>query len=180
VRKIHSAAELAAYKRGEHKSREEISGQEKYLRLAAEFDNFKKRTARQFSEVIKNANEELVLDLLGVLDDFRRALQPASGEKEEGPRRVESIPQGELAAIDSHLSGMKLIYDKLMNALIGRGVSQFDPIDQPFDPQFHDAVMQMPSEKEEGTIIGVVSPGYKMNGKVIRHAKVIVASAKKE
>ncbi len=71
-----------------------------------------------------------------------------------------------------------MIYDKLMALLKSRGVNMFDPMSQPFDPQYHDAVMQMPSDVDEGTVIGVISPGYMLNDKVIRHAKVIVASSK--
>ncbi len=168
ARNLHPAAELAAYKTGQAQPTERAGQDERYLRLAAEFDNYKKRTARQFAEIVKNANEDLILDLLNVLDDFGRALQTSSGEKGEKPQ----------SGSESVMSGMRLIYDKLMAALNARGVKQFDPIDQPFDPQYHDAVMQMPSDKDEGTVMGVISPGYMLNDKVIRHAKVIVASSK--
>jgi molecular chaperone GrpE len=167
-RNLHPAAELAAYKTGLAKGSHRVDQEDKYLRLAAEFDNYKKRTARQFADLVKNANEELILDILAVLDDFDRALQTMSDDKGDT----------QPATANGLLSGMGLIYDKLMNVLKGRGVSQFDPIEQPFDPQYHDAVMQMPSDKEEGTVIGVISPGYTMNDKVIRHAKVVVASSK--
>ena len=167
-RNLHPAAELAAYKTGLTKGTDRVDREDKYLRLAAEFDNFKKRTARQFADLVKNANEELILDILAVLDDFDRALQTKSDDKAD--------PQSTTA--DGLLSGMGLIYDKLMNVLKGRGVVQFDPIEQPFDPQYHDAVMQMPSDREEGTVIAVISPGYTLNDKVIRHAKVVVASSK--
>jgi molecular chaperone GrpE len=164
--KLHPAAELAALKTALESAADRAESNEKYLRLAAEFDNFKKRTARQFAEIVKNANEDLVSDLLGILDDFGRAIQTMEEGKSETPVTVENLR-----------SGMRLIIEKLMNVLGSRGVAQFDPQGQPFDPQYHDAVMQMPSDKEEGTIIGVISPGYTMNDKVIRHAKVIVASA---
>jgi molecular chaperone GrpE len=168
VRKLHPAAELAAYKMGFLKSAAGKDQEEKYLRLAAEFDNYKKRTSRQYAEIVKSANEELIQELLGVLDDFERALETASGTEPgmQGPNH------------DSLVKGMRLIYEKLLSVLKARGVSQFDAMDQPFDPQFHDAVMQLPSDKEEGTVIGVISPGYLLNEKVIRHAKVIVASSK--
>ena len=165
---MHPAAELAAYKTGLTSEVNRVDQQDRYLRLAAEFDNYKKRTARQFADLVRSANEELILEIVAVLDDFDRALQTMSSETSDK----------QSAAAESVLSGMRLVYDKLMNMLKGRGVSQFDSIEQPFDPQFHDAVMQMPSDKEEGTVIGVISPGYIMNERIIRHAKVIVASSK--
>jgi len=165
AKNLHPAAELAAHKIGKIKA----GGQDdKYLRLAAEYDNYRKRTSRQFAEIVKNANEELILELLAVLDDFSRALQALSAENGENqPATAESV-----------LSGMRLIYDKMTSVFKGRGVNRFDPLDQPFDPQYHDAVMQMPSDKEEGTIVSVISPGYMINDRVIRHAKVVVASSK--
>jgi len=167
MKKLHPAAELAAYKSGIARSAAELDQEEHYLRLAAEFDNYKKRTARQFAEIVKNANEELIQELLGVLDDFEHAFGAMS-----------NAGQGKAANGETVMAGMKMIYDKLIGILKGRGVEQFDAIDQPFDPQFHDAVMQLPSDKDEGTVIGVVTPGYMLNDKVIRHARVIVASSK--
>jgi molecular chaperone GrpE len=166
-KKLHSAAELAALKTGQEKSQETADLEDRYLRLAAEFDNFRKRTARQYAEIVKNANEELIQDILGIIDDLDRALQSASNAEAQNQKFDK----------DTFIEGMKLIYDKLMTVLKGRGVTMFDPMGQPFDPQYHDAVMQMPSDAEEGTIIGVISPGYMLNDKVIRHAKVIVASS---
>ncbi len=170
AKKLHPAAELAAYKTGQEKTPPCAELEDRYLRLAAEFDNYKKRTARQYAEIVKNANEELIQDFLGVIDDFDRALQTAATA--EG--------QNQQAGKDNFIEGMKMIYDKLMAVLKSRGVVQFDGMGQPFDPQYHDAVMQLPSDADEGTVIGVISPGYMLNDKVIRHVKVIVASSKKE
>ncbi len=168
AKKLHPAAELAAYKTEKIKTSAAEEQNDRCLRLAAEFDNYKKRTARQFAEIVKNANEELIQELLGVLDDFDRAIQTASEAEKQGPENNK----------ETFLKGIRLIYDKLMSILGGRGVERFESIDQPFDPQYHDAVMQLPSDKDEGTVIGVISPGYTLNDKVIRHAKVIVASSK--
>lgn len=168
AKKLHPAAELAALKTGQEKSGTEQELTDHYLRLAAEFDNYKKRTAKQFAELVKNANEELIQELLVILDDFDRAIQTARESEKDG---------GEYDN-ESFLKGMMLIYDKFLAVLSSRGVARFEAIDQPFDPQYHDAVMQLPSDKEEGTVIGVISPGYILNDKVIRHAKVIVASSK--
>lgn len=167
---MHPAAELAAYKTGQIKSDSEQDLEDKYLRLAAEFDNYKKRAARQYAEIIRNANEELIQDLLTILDDFYHALESidAVNAENQTPGR------------ESLIAGMKMIYDKFLTLLSGRGVKQIDVLGQPFDPQYHDAVMQMPSDKEEGIVIGVVAPGYMLNDKVIRHTKVIVASRKDE
>lgn len=167
-KKIHPAAELAAYKTGLLKSPEAEKDKERYIRLAAEFDNFRKRTARQYAEIVKNANEELILELLGVLDDFQRALESTGSDNNDG----------QLGEGGNFLEGMKLIYEKLLAALKRRGVKPMEVLGEPFDPVYHEAVMQSPSDEEEGTVISVVSPGYLMNGKVIRHAKVVVASSK--
>jgi molecular chaperone GrpE len=158
-------AELAAYKSGTLKPEGAEEDKERYLRLAAEFDNFKKRTAKQYAEIISNANEAMILELLDVIDDFQRALESAAdGSREKSDDSV------------TFLEGMRLIYDKLMSVLKNRGVEPMDVVDKPFDPVYHEAVMQAASEKEEGMVIGVISPGYMLNGRVIRHAKVVVAS----
>lgn len=168
MRKPHPAAELAAYKTGALKPPSAENDEERYLRLAAEFDNFRKRTARQFSEIIQSANVELILEILDVLDDFHRALDSAESDKD----KRKSKETGNI------LKGMELIYHKFMSALKARGVEPMKALKKPFDPVYHEAVMQSPAEEQEGTVIGIVAPGYLMNGKVIRHAKVVVAASK--
>ncbi len=163
---MHSAAELAAYKTGEIKTEEAKEQEDRYLRLAAEFDNFKKRTARQYADIIRNANEELIEDILPILDDFHHALESVNSGSTES------------SGNENVVAGMKMIYDKFLALLKERGVVQIEAMGQPFDPQYHDAVMQLPSDKEEGMVVGVVAPGYMLNGKVIRHAKVVVSSSK--
>ena len=165
-RKPHPAAELAAYKTGELRAPSAQDDEDRYLRLAAEFDNYKKRTARQFSEIIQGANEGLILEVLDVLDDFHRALDSVKTDKGKHLSREAG----------NILKGMELIYDKFMSVLKGRGVELMDVLKKPFDPVYHEAVMQSPSDEQEGTVIGIVAPGYLMNGKVIRHAKVVVAA----
>lgn len=169
-RRPHPAAELAAYKTGSLESRAGQEDAERYIRLAAEFDNFKKRTARQYTEIIRSANEELILEILDVLDDFQRALDSFAANK--GKRL--SRETGNI------LKGMELVYGKFMAALKARGVEPMEALKRPFDPLYHEAIMQSPSDEREGTVIGIVSPGYLMNGKVIRHAKVVVAASKSE
>ena len=166
-KKLHPAAELAAYKTGLLKSPEAEKDKERYIRLAAEFDNFRKRSARQYADIIKNANEELILEILAVLDDFQRALESMSADDDK------QMGEGE-----NFLAGMKLIYEKLLATLERRGVKPMEVLGKPFDPVYHEAVMQSPSDEDEGTVISVVSPGYLINDKVIRHARVVVASLK--
>lgn len=168
-KKIHPAAELAAYKTGLLKSLAAEEDKEQYIRLAAEFDNFRKRTARQYAEIIKNANEELILELLAVLDDFQRALESMSVDDDKETKEGETF-----------LAGMRLICEKLLAALERRGVKLMESLGKPFDPVYHEAVMQTPSDEKEGTVIGVVTPGYLIDDKVIRHARVAVASSKNE
>jgi len=166
-RKAHQAAELAAYKTGALKSVDIEDEKDRYLRLAADFDNFKKRTARQYAEIADRANEYLIIELLGVIDDFERALATVSLEQSSG----------QTAGNRHFVTGMKLIYDKLMSVLKSRDVEPMDALGKQFDPVYHEAVMQSPSEKDEGTVIEIVSPGYLQKERVIRHAKVVVASS---
>ncbi len=165
-KKIHPAAELAAYKTGLLKSPAAEEDKERYIRLAAEFDNFRKRSARQYADIIKNANEELLLELLGILDDFQRALESVSVDDDKTMGEDENF-----------LTGMKLVYEKLLATLERKGVISMEVLGKPFDPVYHEAVMQSPSDEKEGTVISVVLPGYLMNKKVIRHARVVVASS---
>jgi len=165
--KLHPAAELAAYKMGFKKVDSAREDEEKYIRLAAEFDNFRKRSSRQYAQLIKSANEELILEILNVVDDFERAIESVSM----------SEPEKKAEECGNVLEGMRLIYEKLISMLRNRGVRAIEALDKPFDPNYHEAVMQAPSEEhEEGTVINIVSPGYMMDEKVIRHAKVVVAS----
>lgn len=138
--------------------------EDRYLRLAAEFDNYKKRMARQYEEMVRAANEEVLLQLLELADNFRRGLDAA-----EKTTEVESLRKG-----------TELIYQQ-MNELLKRfGVETIAAVGEKFDPNWHEAVMQMPSEKyDEGTIIQEITSGYKRHGKALRHSKVVVSSGKR-
>jgi molecular chaperone GrpE len=130
------------------------------LRKAAEFDNYKKRTERDFFDRVQNANERLITDLLEVLDDFDRSLNHAEG-KDNAKSLVE---------------GLELIYKKMYAKLEKEGLKPIDAIGEEFDPDKHDALMQMESkEHKSGTIIDEHLKGYELNNKVIRHSQVIVA-----
>ncbi|MEE9555302.1 MAG: nucleotide exchange factor GrpE [candidate division Zixibacteria bacterium] len=168
-KKTHRAAELAAYKTGAKKPVDVGDDKDRYLRLAAEFDNYKKRIARQFSEIVEKANDGLFMEFLDVIDDFERALDSAADKETSSSDQNQNI-----------IAGMKLIYEKLMTVLKNKDVERMDVLDKPFDPVFHEAVMQTQSDKAEGTVIDIVSPGYIQKGRVIRHAKVVVASSNNE
>lgn len=138
--------------------------EDRLLRLAAEFDNYKKRTLKEFENVVRNANENLILDLINILNNFSRALESPENSKD----------------LQSFRTGIELIYGQLKSLLSKEGLEEIPAIGEKFDPTLHEAVMQMESEKEEGTILQEVSKGYKLNSKVIRHSQVVVAKSRAE
>lgn len=134
-----------------------------YLRLLAEFDNFKKRTARERVEIFKMANQETVLAILPILDDFERG-----------------IVESEKSSDKSNLEGFKLIFNKLKEALGRQGLSaiEVNPGDE-FDVDTQEAIAQVPSAdgKMKGKVIEVTQRGYRLADRVIRYAKVVVGSS---
>ena len=133
---------------------------DKYLRLFAEFENYKKRTSRERIELFKTASQELMTALLPIMDDFDRGLAEIKKAKDK-----------EL------LKGMKLISDKLKNTLTQKGLSEIDvkPGDD-FDAEVHDAITQIPAPNDElkGKIVDAIEKGYKLGDRIIRHPKVVV------
>lgn len=131
-----------------------------YMFLMAEFDNFRKRTLREKSELIKNAAESAFKGLLPVVDDFERALKASDGVDDAASIR----------------EGMELIYKKLKKYLEQNGVKEMDPEDRDFDADRHEAItaVPVPDENLKGKIIDTVEKGYMINDKVLRHAKVVV------
>jgi molecular chaperone GrpE len=130
------------------------------LRKIAEFDNYKKRTEREFFERVQNANEKLITEFLPVLDDIERALDHAEKSKE----------------INTLIEGTELIQKKMMDLLNKQGVEPLLAEGEDFDTDKHDALMQIEKENvESGKIIEEHLRGYTLNGKVIRHSQVIVA-----
>lgn len=131
-----------------------------YLFLMAEFDNFRKRTLKEKTELIKNAGESAFKGLLPIVDDFERAIK-ASEQSEE----VESIKEG-----------MDLIYKKLKKYMEQNGVKEMETEDTSFDSDRHEAisVVPVPEESMKGKILDIVEKGYLINEKVLRHAKVVV------
>jgi molecular chaperone GrpE len=145
---------------GEQKQELKIK-EDKLLRIVAEFENYKKRTRREWELLEKRAKAELITDILGVLDDFDRALE-ALGERE-----------------DHVADGVILIVTGLKDVLKRAGLREIEVLGQRFDPQFHEAVGGVESEDvEEGFIAHVVQKGYEMNDQLLRPATVIVAKKK--
>ena len=131
-----------------------------YMFLMAEFDNFRKRTLREKSELIKNAAESAFRGLLPIVDDFERALKASEGSEDAASMR----------------QGMELIYKKLVKYMATNGVKEMDPEDRPFDAARHEAIsaVPVPDEEQKGKILDTVEKGYTINDKVLRHAKVVV------
>jgi molecular chaperone GrpE len=131
---------------------------EAYLRLAADFDNYRKRVAREQAELSQRANERLLHELLPVLDDLERALE-AAAEHEEA--KLEE--------------GVRLVHRSLLELVERHGLSEIDT-DGLFDPHVHEALLAQPGEgAEEGSVLQVLQKGYRLGGKVLRPARVIVA-----
>jgi len=134
---------------------------DKFLRLFAEFENYKKRTSRERIDLFKTANQELMTVLLPVLDDFERALKHIEDDKEAEELR----------------KGVLLIYQKLIKTLEQQGLAQFEvKSGTVFDSEIHEAISQIPapSKKMKGKIIDVVEQGYKLGDKIIRFPKVVI------
>ena len=127
-------------------------------RLAAEFDNFRKRAAREQGEVVARANERLVKELLPVLDDLGRALE-AAAEHEEG--KLEE--------------GVRLVHRSLGSLLEREGLAEIET-DGKFDPHVHEALLAQPSELQEGSILEVIQKGYRLGQRVLRPARVVVSA----
>ena len=133
---------------------------DKYLRQAAEFDNYRKRTLKERAELILNGGEKTITALLPILDDMERAI--ANGENTDDPQVLRE--------------GMQLIYQKLMKALEAQGVSKIETEDADFDTNLHEAIALVPGmgDDKKGKVIDCMATGYKLNDKVIRYAKVAV------
>lgn len=141
--------------------KEEVAKEKKeYLFLMAEFDNFRKRTLKEKSELIKNGGESAFKGLLPIVDDFERALKATENSDDASSIR----------------EGMELIYKKLKKYMEQNGVKEMDPEDKEFNADRHEAItaVPVPDESQKGKIIDTVEKGYTMNDKVLRHAKVVV------
>ena len=131
-----------------------------HLRLMAEFDNFRKRSAKEKVELIKNGGEKAMRDILPIIDDFDRAIQANAATDD-----VQAVREG-----------VELIYNKLIKYLESNGVKEMATTGEAFDADIHEAVTTFPAPSEDlkGKIIDTVQKGYSINDKVLRHAKVVV------
>lgn len=134
--------------------------EDKYLRQAAEFDNYRKRTIKEKAEIIKNGGERAIESILPVLDDFERAL--ANMAKDENAAEI--------------MTGIELIYNKFVGIMKQNGLQKIETEGATFDTDFHEAIAIIPAPSEElkGKVLDCVQTGYTLNDKVIRHAKVAV------
>lgn len=131
------------------------------LRKAAEFENYKRRSEIEYGNVIRNANEYLINSLLPILNDFVRSLKSGQDARD----------------YDAFYKGVELIHGKLNKTLEAQGLVAFESVGKPFNVEFHDALLQVPrNDVPPNVVIEEVERGYKLNDKVIRHAKVIVSA----
>lgn len=134
---------------------------DRYLRLYSEFDNFRKRTSREKIELMQTAGKDIIVSMLGVIDDLERALKLTANADE---------------SVKSSLEGFELIYKKMMGTLEARGLKAIESVGKPFDVEFQEAITRFPAPSEElkGKVLDEVEKGYTLNGHVIRFAKVVV------
>ena len=133
---------------------------DKYLRLFAEFDNYKKRTVKERFELMKTAAEDTMRSILPVLDDFDRAKSSADDESSE----------------EVWSEGVLLVFNRLHNVLKGAGLESMTSTGEAFDPELHEAITEIPAPSEDmkGKVMDTIEKGYYLKDKIIRHAKVVV------
>jgi molecular chaperone GrpE len=132
---------------------------DQFLRLAADFENYKKRTARDREISISLANERFAIDILEVMDNFERALKADDAHLREGIQQIQQLLKAQLQR---------------------NGIQPIDALKKPFNPEEHEAIAHVTSNETAGTVIDVISRGYRMNDKVIRYAKVAVSKGNQE
>ena len=138
------------------------SYKDQFLRKAAEFENYKRRSEAEYLNLVRSANESLITALLPIVEDLTRSLKAGSS-------RVDG---------EAFYRGVELIYQKLMKVLEAQGLAPFDSHGMPFDVDYHDALLQVARDDvPPGTVVEEIARGYKLNDKVLRHAKVIVSAA---
>ncbi|QQS30366.1 MAG: nucleotide exchange factor GrpE [Sphingobacteriales bacterium] len=133
--------------------------QDKYLRLYAEFDNYRTRTRKEFADLVKTASKDVITELLPILDNFERAFKSFQGDAEMA-------------------KGFELIQNQLIHQLGLKGLKPMQAIGQPFDADLHEAIAEAPapSEEQKGTVLDEVEKGYFLYDKIIRYAKVVVGN----
>ena len=137
--------------------------EDKYLRQAAEFENYKKRNMRQFDEAVQSVEAEFFLQILEIFDNFKRALELPENQK----------------SFESFRDGMRLIYEQMKKFLDKHKIEAIKAVGEKFNPDWHEAVMQIESDEHpEGTVASELGGGFKRGGKIIRHSKVGVSKGK--
>jgi molecular chaperone GrpE len=136
--------------------------EDKYTRLYAEFDNFRRRTAKEKIDWFKTAGEDTILTVLPIMDDMERAI----------------AHNKEVEDIKALKEGLEVIYQKFKSILTTKGIEPMETVGKQFDPDLHDAITSIaaPSDDLKGKVVEEVQKGYMLNGKVMRHAKVIVGN----
>ena len=133
---------------------------DKYIRLLAEYDNYRKRTAREMEEILRRGAEKLIVELLPILDNLDRATEHKNDK----------------TTYDEYIKGIAMIEDQFRSILNKAGLEPLNAEGKPFDPNLHDALLQVESDKHEsGIVTSEVEKGYQFEGKVLRHSKVIVS-----
>ncbi len=158
-----SLPEVPAELSVEEKLQEENAAlNDKYLRLFAEFDNYKRRTQKERVELLQTAGKDVIVSLLSVLDDFDRAKKAM-----ENATDVASVQEG-----------VSLVHSKLQSLLTQKGLKEMESLNTPFDTDVHEAITKIPAPNEDmkGKVMDVLEKGYTLNDKVIRFAKVVVGS----
>jgi len=134
---------------------------DKYLRVVAEFDNYKKRKDKEIQEIFERANEQFCLELLPVIDDFERSLNSESATKRKSYKSLKH--------------GIELIFQKFSAILKKQGIEPIDSVGQPFDPELHEAIMQVENKEEPSNlIVDEALKGYRLRDRVLRYSQVVV------
>ena len=142
---------------------QEPDWKDQYMRTLADFDNFRRRTARDREDILKQASSDVIKDILPTIDNLALALSKAENQE------------------DPFVTGIKLVYDGLLKALEGYGAIPIDSLGEPFDANYHEALAQLPSEEvPEGNVMNEIKRGWLLHGKLLRAAQVVVSSGKGE
>jgi len=161
VKKSKSTKKTATTKKVNELTEKNNELNDKYLRLYSEFDNYRKRTIKEKIDLQKSASQDLIADLLPVIDDFERALQAFEEHK----------------ADEETIKGIELIYNKLFNLLVQKGLESMNSMGTEFNTDYHEAITNIQVDDDMiGKVVDVIQKGYLLNDKVLRFAKVVVGN----
>jgi molecular chaperone GrpE len=138
------------------------------LRAMADLDNYRKRMTRQFDDMVRSSNDRILAEFLEIVDNFERALQHARNDEVTGTPNAEAL-----------LQGTELIYSQMKSLLERYGVTPIESVGKPFDPKYHEALMQVASDQyDDGIVAQEINKGYLIGDRVLRHARVAVSRGK--